>query len=371
MADRYTRDQAKVTLEVRGRQYDGWLSCEVDRSIEAIAGTFAVPVALVPGSPPAIARQDEVTVRIGGQVVITGYVLSADPFYDVRDCGLRVVGRDRTGDMVRSSAQHQGGQWRKAKLDQIARDLAKPYGIDVVVDTDLGAPIAEFKLYQGEPAVDALARAARLRGVLLAPDGKGRLALTKAGTKRFRGQIRRGWNVISMQGAGTDDNRHSHYIAYGQRNVIDDFDQARSLKAVAKDPEIKRYMPLVINADGNTTQAELQTLVDHTMRVRRGHSMGFRYRVEGWTFDGEPWPLNQRVPIYDDVAGLDGAEWLIASVRQHVDLREGDVTDLLVRPVEAYHTAPLKTKVHRKNWGNRGNTTNHPRGPRDGASGGR
>jgi prophage tail gpP-like protein len=133
---------------------------------------------------------------------------------------------------------------------------------------------------------------------------------------------------------------------------------------------MQRYLPLIINAEGNRSQHELQTLVDHTARVRRGHSLGFRYQVEGWTFDGEPWPLNQRIPIYDDVAGLAGDEWLIAHVRHTCDLREGDVTELTMRPIEAYDTAPLKSKVHRANWGNSGNTSNHPRGPSDRARGG-
>lgn len=90
--------------------------------------------------------------------------------------------------------------------------------------------------------------------------------------------------------------------------------------------------------------------------------------VEGWTWEGSPWPLNQRVAIYDDVAGLDGAEWLITSVRQTCTLQDGDVTELVVRPVEAYDTAPLKTRVKRRNWANNGNTTNHFRGPSDGAT---
>ena len=33
-------------------------------------------------------------------------------------------------------------------------------------------------------------------------------------------------------------------------------------------------------------------------------------------------------------------------------------------------TRPLKTRVKRRNWGNKGNETNHPRGPRDRAKGG-
>jgi prophage tail gpP-like protein len=371
MPAKYTRDDAKITVVVNGQTYDGWLQSEVERSLESLAGTFSIPVSLVPGNPPAIKRQDAVEVRIGTKAVINGYVLAAEPFYSQLDCGMHVVGRDRTGDLVRCSAIFKGGQWRNVKIDRIIKDIVQPFGLDVVVDTDIGGLLQDFKLNHGETALDAVSRAARLRGVLVTRDDAGRVLLTRAGQLRFKGSIVRGQNVISMAGAGTDDNRHSQYFAYGQSNTIADFEAARSLKATSVDEEMKRYLPLVINAEGNTTGGELQTLVDHTKRVRRGHAYGMRYRVDGWTFEGEPWPLNQRVVIYDDVAGLDGTEWLICAVKQSCDLKYGDVTDLLVRPIESYDTAPLKTKLKRRNWGNRGNTTNHPRGPHDKAQGGR
>ena len=368
---RIEREQDKITVTVAGREYEGWLSSEVERSLEAISGTFNVPVSLVPGLPPAIRRQDLVTVAIAGTTVMTGHVLAAEPFYNLADCGMRIQGRDRTGDLVRCTAIYQGGQWIKAGLDRIAKDLAAPYGVEVRIDTDIGAPIEDFKLSHGESVVDALARAAKLRGVLVTRDDAGRLLLTQAGKLRFAGAIVRGSNVIRMEGIGSDDNRHSEYIVYGQRNVQgQDFEVARNLKARAKDAEMRRHLPLVINADGNTTQAELQALVEHTMRVRRGHSLGFKYTVEGWAHQGQPWPLNQRVAIYDDVAGLDGQEWLIAAVRQTCDLREGSVTELTVRPVEAYSIAPLKSKPVLRKWGNDGNATPRPRSAVDKAKGG-
>lgn len=362
MPELFSRDQTQISVIVKGQVYQGWLQSEVERNLEAICGTFSIPVALTPGFPPAIKRQDEVQVKIGDAVVITGHVLAAEPFYRRGDCGMRITGRDRTGDLVRCSAVHKGGQWRGAKLDRIARDLVEPFGIAVVADVDLGAAIADFKLSHGETVLEALSRAARLRGVLVTRDDAGRLLLTKAGKERFEGVVRIGYNVIEMQGVGSDEQRHSHYIAYGQSNYesLNDFDASRSLKATAKDPEISRYQPLVINADGNRTQAELQALVDHTVRVRRGHAIGFKYTVEGWTFKGKPWPLNQRVAVFDEIAGFAGEELLIAGVRQTCDLKEGDVTELLLRPVEAYDTVPLKTLPKHRNWGNKGNTTNHP-----------
>lgn len=362
MPELFTRDQAQISVIVKGKQFKGWLQSEVERNLEAICGTFSIPVSLTPGEPPEIKRQDPVQIKIGDTVVITGHVLAAEPFYRRGDCGMRVTGRDRTGDLVRSSAIHKGGQWRQATLERIAKDLTAPFGIEVVVDVDVGAPIADFKISHGESVLEVLSRAARLRGVMVTRDDAGRLLLTKAGKQRFEGVVRIGYNVIAMESVGTDEQRHSEYVAYAQSNYDgpNDFDAARSLKATAKDAEISRYMPLVINSDGNRTQAELQALVDHTVRVRRGHAVGYRYTVEGWTFKGKPWPLNQRVAVYDEIAGFAGEELLIAGVKQTCDLKEGDVTELLLRPVEAYDTVPLKTLPKHRNFGNKGNRTNHP-----------
>jgi prophage tail gpP-like protein len=367
----YTKDQAQIQVIVNGLAYEGWLSSEVERSLETVAGTFNVPVSLVPGLYPKIERQDAVQVKIGSTVVIDGYVLAAEPFYRANNCGLRIVGRDRAGDLVRCSAIHKGGQWRGAKLDAIVRDILKPFGLPLAVATDVGAAIADFKVGHGETALDAIARACKLRGIMATRSESGGLLLTKAGAAKFKGAIVRGLNVIEMQGIGTDEQRHSDYFVYGQSNTAGgDFEVARGLKATAKDAEMRRYLPLVINAEGNTTAQEMQDLALHTMRVRRGHSMGIRYTVEGWTYEGAAWPLNQRVAIYDDIAGLDGAEWLIAAAKHTCDLKAGDVTELLVRPIEAYDTAPLKSKPVRRNWGNKGNTKNHGEGPNDKARGG-
>ncbi len=345
------RDAAKVTVLINGAEYQGWLQSTVERSLETITGTFSVPISLDPNQAPNIKRQDAVQVRIGGMPVITGYVLASAPWYNKRDVGMRIIGRDRTGDLVRCSAIHAGGQWRQATIDRIAKDLAAPFGVSVVVDADVGAPLADFKIAHGEAVLDCLSRAGRLRGVLITRNDLGQLVITKAGKDSF-GAIVRGLNVISMEDIGSDEQRFSEYIAYGQSNTADDFEAARQMKARAVDDELAgRYLPLIINPDGNHTQADLQRLVDHTARVRRGHAYGFRYVVEGWTYQGKPWPLNARVPIWDAVAGLDGDEWLICSVKQTCDVKEGDVTELVVRPIEAYDTVPLKTKVKRRHRG--------------------
>lgn len=347
-----------VRVRVRGRDYEGWQQSEIERSLETIAGTFQIPITYDWRAAPVIARQDAVQVLIGEQIVISGYCLAAEPFYTATEVGLRIIGRDRSGDLVRSAALAGTGQWRGATLERIARDLLKPFGLTVQSEVAT-APIADFKLSHGESVLDALSRAARLCGVLVMRSETGGVLLTRAGKTRCPWPIIGGTiartraapaRVISMDGVGTDENRFSEYLAFGQgaAESAADFESARTLKAKAADPEIRRYLPLVINADGQRTQAELKALVEHTARVRRGQAYGIRYKLEGWLVDGKPWPLNARIPVFDDIAGLDGEEWLITSVKQSYDLREGAITELVIKPTEAYEAVPLKAKQKRE-----------------------
>ncbi|MCL7197601.1 phage tail protein, partial [Escherichia coli] len=82
-------------------------------------------------------------------------------------CRLNVSGRDKTGDLVDSSAIHGSGQWTRARLEHIVRDICKPFGIEVLVQTDTGDALDSFSLDDGEKAFDAIDRAARAKAILV------------------------------------------------------------------------------------------------------------------------------------------------------------------------------------------------------------
>lgn len=345
----YSKEACRITVvNAAGKAYTSWLSADIDMSMENIARVATIPVSLIPGHPIDIHRQDVVTVKVGDTVLMTGIVLAAEPFYKRDDCGYKVVVRSRTGDLIKASAMHKGGQWRNAKLDVIVKDLLKPFGIALRVLDDVGAPIKEFKLEHGESVLDAISRVAKKRGLLPTDNAAGELVLCKAGKTKASGAIVRGENVIEMECLGTDEDRCSEYIAYGQSEVADDFSSAKQKKAKAIDKEQQRYLPMLINADGKVSAADLQILADHQMRVRRGHARSIQYKIEGWTTLAKPWQINELLPIWDDIAGLNGEAWLIARIRYTVDLNDGDVRIVTMSPEEAYEPEP---EVERHNSG--------------------
>lgn len=337
----------EVILSVYGRDITGWRTATINRSIEDIAGTFELSADFIPAQNIPIKRQDGVRISIAGIDLIRGYALSAEPFYRRGDMGLKISGRDRSGDLTVAAAIHAKGEWLNTTIDRIFKDLLAPFEIPLVLESGVGAPIDSFTLDRGETVISALSRAARRRGLLVTGDGNGGGALTIAGRDKAPAAIARGQNVISMEAGGTHAQCGSMYIVQGHYHVEAAKTSRHGAKkqstATAHDDTVARYLPIYISPDGNTDQIDVSRLAEHTLRVRRGHAYSLRYTVEGWLADGKtPWLPNRRVVINDDIALLDSAEWLITAVTQRVDLQDGAVTDLTVQPIETFDTTTLK-----------------------------
>lgn len=163
-----------VLLTVGGTRYGGWKSLRARRSIEEASGSFELGVSdLWPEQqvPREIRPFDACALSIDGETIITGAVDSVTNGMMSKDHFLSVTGRDKSADLVDCSAQHAKGEWRNARLDQIARDLAAANGISIKVEADVGAVFPQWAIQEGESAYACIERAARMRGLLLLPDG--------------------------------------------------------------------------------------------------------------------------------------------------------------------------------------------------------
>jgi len=101
---------------------------------------------------------DACEVRMGDDVVLTGYVDEAVDTLDDESHELQVTGRDKTGDLVDCSAIHSPDQWSGLTLQAIAAILCKPFDIPVKAETDTGAPFPTVKLQPGETVFAVIER---------------------------------------------------------------------------------------------------------------------------------------------------------------------------------------------------------------------
>lgn len=348
-----------IELIVGGKVFAGWRSAGVSRAMDAAAGTYSLSVTdkwSEQSEPWQLSPGDACEVRVGGEVLITGYIDIVRPGFGPNERKMEVQGRDKSGDMVDCSAIHKPDHWKSIGLLQLAQTLAKPFGISVKAETNLGAPLTQVKLQQGESALEAIHRHAKMRKVLVMPDGKGGLLLTRTGSRKAAVQLVEGRNVKSADGNLDWSERYSDYVVKGQASYSDKTDGKAEAHAAAtaKDPGVTRYRPLLVVNDGETNAATAKERATWEANTRIGKSAGATLTVVGWreTEGGPLWQPNTLVRVESRTLQLNG-EMLVRQVTYIRD-EQGTIAKLELVSPQTYDPEPPdspKAKKGRKGKG--------------------
>ncbi len=338
---------ADLQLVVNGQQHAGWNRIRVHRGLEEIAGEFDLGVSerwseTIP--PIEVRAQDRCSVVVAGVTLITGNVDRVGYSYDATSHSVSVNGRDATGDMVDCAAEHAKGEWRNADIGQIARDLAKPFGIKVAIAGDIGAPFPVFALEPGETAFDCLERAARQRGVRLLSDGLGGLIVGAKEATASGASLVEGENILGCEVSNDCSQRFAHYIVRGQQAGTDDTNgkDAAQVKATADDAGVLRNRTLVVVDEDQGDIAGLQRRAKWEASVRAARALTATVKVQGWTHANGLWQPNTLVRLNAPTVRID-RELLVRDVDFVVD-ENGTFTELVMVPKEAYSLLAMPEK---------------------------
>lgn len=337
-----------VQLKVGGLLFGGWKSLRAEVGIEQCSGAFDLSVSdrwSGQAQPWPIKPGDACALQLNGQTIISGYTDTVKPSFDKQSHGIRVSGRDKTMDLIDCAAIFKTGQWKRAKLDRIARDIAEPFHITVVVahGVDLGAAFDSFNIEEGERAFEAIDRAARMRAVLVMTDGAGRLVLTTASKDKTGRALVQGVNVLHAELDLSWKERFSEITVKGQgKGTAAAYgDKVAHGKASIKDDAITRYRPLVVIAEQHGTSPTFTARAEWERNVRRGRGTRAVVKVPGWTYpaigmpDGTAvWQPNMLVEVDLPYLGLQ-QDLLIAKCIYTLD-DAGSVTELHLADPSAF-----------------------------------
>jgi prophage tail gpP-like protein len=339
---------ADVELVVDGQAYGGWRGISITRSLEQLADSFSLGFSdrwLQDAKPLPIVGGAACRVQYKGKPVINGYVVDDGVDYSDTTTSASVDGNSKTIDLVECSAASK--TWRKAKLQEIADTLCKPFGISVSAadGVDLGSEFRSFCVEEGEKVFETLSRAAQLRGVLPTTDAKGNLVFTRAGLQRTSTVIERGVNAWRGARKGSLRDRFSEYTLKSQIAGDNEFngDVAHNIKVTSKDDGVKRHRPLTIVSDTQESKKELQKRADWERNVRRGRSLRLTYSLHGWEHASGLWAPNLLVPVRDNKLAIDG-EFLVVSVKLTRD-DKAPITELELTAADAMTVEPPKKKA--------------------------
>jgi prophage tail gpP-like protein len=338
---------ADVRLAVNGMEFLGWKEVRIERSVDSISGVFDLRVSdkwSADAEAWVIKAGSECVISVDAVVVMTGYVDVVKPAFDASSRSLQVAGRDRSADMVDSSALNEPDSWSDITIGKLATELARPFGI-TVVDESAEAQTIRAKIQPGETAFAMLERYSRQLGILKISDGKGGILITKPGQRRADVALEQGKNILKASGTSDHSQRFFEYLVAGQTAGTDDQSghDAAQVEGKARDTDIRGVRRLLIIAPNSANAADMQAIAAWEAIVRAARGSPLTITVQGWyqSLGGRLWQPGEIVQVRSTWLQLfEPADFLINAVKFSKSDDEGTVTELeLLRP-DAYKPKP-------------------------------
>ncbi len=341
-------DVNHVTLAVDGMEYGGWKSVEISAGIERQARDFTLGISWRwPGggeSPTRIRHGSRCEIRIGGDLVLTGYVYATPVTYDARQVTVGVAGRSLPSDLVDCSAAR--GQWRGQSVASIVTALAKPYGLSVVDQSSDKLIVADHQTEPGETVFASIDRLLDMSALLSTDDEMGRVVIAGLGAAgQAADALELGVNVLSCSAQLDFSGVFSEYECLGQQAGDDEVFGAdvAEVQGSVSDSRVARYRNLTVQPQGQITPAMAAKRATWERESRMGKALSVDYEVQGWRqSNGRLWQPNAFVRVRDSMIGFD-RDMLIGSVTYLLDDR-GMRTRLTVAPPGAYSPEPKPPK---------------------------
>jgi prophage tail gpP-like protein len=341
------KPQEVAQITVNGMNFRDWESVQVKLVEGESNNSFRLTV--TEGMPLAknfaglqIRPGDHCSITLGGVLAITGYVETRQVAYTGEQHGIEIIGVSYTKALADGAAMTKTGEFRDKSWKQIADQVVKPVGINVVPKTGLpGKPFRRASIPPGMSKYDFLEMLARQRGITMGTDKEGNLTArvqwTGGGESLIEGiNILEGNEVMTIkQGGGPND-------VVGQEGAYDVRDNwgakvAHGAKGTSKSN---------INTGGKGVHAPNRQLAEHPgdkddrqsrskfeSQVRGQEQLQVTIVVQGWLkSSGGLWQPGEKVHVKSPMLIVDEVLDLVSATFTQ-DNKSGTRTTLeLKRP---------------------------------------
>jgi prophage tail gpP-like protein len=346
-------DLNAVSLTVDGLDYSGWKSVEITAGLEDQARSFNLSITWKwPGQvePLPLKQGAKCQVRIGDDLVLTGWVFATPISYDHQQITTSISGRSLTADLVDCAAINKPGQWNNQSVLAIVKALASPFGIRVRSEIPEGAKLSDHTIEPGETAFESIDRLLTLFRVFSTDDAKGMAVLAKPGSEaRAFDTLEVGKNILAGDASLDFSAVFSEYRVLGQKSGTDEEfgEQAAEISAVVADPRMTRKRVMIIQQSGQMTNELAQARANWERGSRMGKALTTTYTVQGWRqSNGALWKHNALVRVIDPIIGFDRI-MLIARVTYSLT-DSGMLTKMEVGPPDGFEPEPHDPHKNRK-----------------------
>jgi prophage tail gpP-like protein len=355
-----------LTLTVGNQTLTGWQRISVTRPLAAIPASFSIE--LTEKYPNAadtpVQAGQPCTVKIGADLVLTGYVDRYTSSVSAAQHTIRVEGRSMSEDLVDCSAiventsagstPTQGLQILNGDAISIAKKLAKPYGVEVRTNfTGKLNPVPQFNINLGETVWEIIDRVTRYSKLIAYDLPDGAIMLSEVGKESMASGFKVGANVEAADVMFSMDQRYSEYEGHmismmalgteagvnmpGVGEIVRD-DEVAALKRKDGSPRFRKLFVISEQTDMGRPIAGERAAWE--MNRRKGQSYNFSVTCDAWRDGaGKLWSPNYLAPIDAEALKLKHRDWLIGTVTYLRD-EGGQHAHLSLWPKEAFSVEP-------------------------------
>lgn len=348
---------SEFTLRVDGAPFHGWEDVRILRSIERMSGLFELGASDLPNEWYGSPMGKSVSLEIDKQQVLSGWVDKVKPKYDDQSSDIRIAGRDAVSDLLDCAATVDSNfNFTNQKIENVIRQVLKPFGIPLIVDVDTGAVISKTKklsIQPGETAFDFIERICRIRAILPISNGVGGLVLTKPGASKSKGALVFGENILSAEADIDWTERFSLYVVKGsgEADPFSTVEDVSEPEGRAEDPAINRYRPKVILSESEGYDLSFQERAKWQKQFDQARARRATYKVQGFYADGETtlWKPNEIVPVRDPILNINRDMLIVSTLFETAD--QGRTTTMELAIPESFDIPAEKVAEEEDVWG--------------------
>lgn len=361
-----------ITIEVDGVEYEGFTNAEVEITLDTISGQFnATSTTLNKKTFPFKIGQSCI-VRVDNEQVITGFIENISVNYDAENHEIHISGRDKTCDVIDSSAPEKNEFQGDLSLKSIIEKILSNAGFSDIKVIDNVGNLTNFTKSEissaesGQRIFEYLKSIAEKKQVFLTTDGKGNIVISRSTGSGIEG-ILTGLDVepvyiITLTSDPEEKNSNilSGSVNYelqerfktitikspenvaGSVNIEAFLNNTNSVdkKNFAIDSEnIRPQRKLTIVSEKSYTQEQLKNRAEWEVNIRRIKSKTYSCIVQGHTRPDKNgiWRPDQLVKINDVFCDI-SAILLINTVKftQSLGDNQGSRTELSFIDKDAY-----------------------------------
>jgi len=276
-----------VEISVGGTPYGGWKSMSVKMSARSPERTFQITGTIGDHGPAAAAMaintSDPCTLTSNGDVLVNGRVHDIEIEIDEEKREIRIVGKSRGADAVKSSVDHKTHEWKKKDILEIAQDVDSS-GIGYTSDEQL-KKLDKVRCNVGDTQMQALSKLANKQGLWLVGDDSGGILITKHGKYRHGGGIAEGVNLKRGTAKFSAEDRMQKTKVKGHVPAGPG-EKTWRFEEEAEDEGGRPGTVRVIVPKASMTKAEAKELAQNTAENRHGDSVSFDCTLQGFRDEG-------------------------------------------------------------------------------------